>query len=94
MLTRNEALAAVTVPCGLMKAAFSLAICSAVDTRIPLSLDTEVARPEIRTRHVVGWKTHGKTLEINTWKCHTQTKQDIGPTSLGRVITWNVMIFS
>ncbi len=40
--TRKDALAAVTVPCGLTKAALSFAICSGVDTRMPLSLLTVV----------------------------------------------------
>ncbi len=35
-------MAAVTVPCGLTKAALSFAICSGVDTRMPLSLLTVV----------------------------------------------------
>lgn len=38
--TKNEALAAVIVPYGLTKAAFSLLICSGVEGRIPLSLVT------------------------------------------------------
>ncbi len=41
-LTRKEALAAVTVPCGLTKAGLSFAICSGVDTLMPLSLLTVV----------------------------------------------------
>lgn len=40
ILTKNEALAAVMVPWGFMNAGFSLASCSGVDTRIPLSFDT------------------------------------------------------
>lgn len=40
LLTRKEELAAVTVPWGLIKAAFSLAICSMELGRMPLSLDT------------------------------------------------------
>lgn len=46
--TKNEALAAVTVPCGLTKAGFSLAICCRVDTRIPLSAVTVSAFPKAR----------------------------------------------
>lgn len=37
-LTKNDALAAVTVPCGLMNAGFNLAMSASVDTRTPLSL--------------------------------------------------------
>ena len=37
---KKEALAAVTVPCGLMKAGFSFDIFSMVESLIPLSLDT------------------------------------------------------
>lgn len=44
-LTRKEELAAVIVPWGLMKAAFSLLICSMVDGLIPLSLTTVSATP-------------------------------------------------
>ena len=44
-LTRKDELAAVTVPCGLMKAGFSLAIASRLDTRIPLSFDTGLRLP-------------------------------------------------
>jgi hypothetical protein len=44
-VTRNEALAAVTVPCGLMKAGFSLAISLTLEGRIPLSTTTGSARP-------------------------------------------------
>ena len=44
-LTRKEEFAAVTVPCGLMKAALSLAICSGDDGRIPLSLEMMFAFP-------------------------------------------------
>lgn len=40
VFTRKEELAAVTVPWGLMKAGFSLAICSMEDGRMPLSLET------------------------------------------------------
>lgn len=36
---KNEALAAVTVPCGLMKAGFNLVIFSIVESLIPLSLE-------------------------------------------------------
>lgn len=39
-LTRKEELAAVTVPWGLINAAFSLPICSMEEIRIPLSFDT------------------------------------------------------
>jgi hypothetical protein len=42
----NDELAAVTVPYGLIKAGLSLAICSNVDTRIPLSRLTTSAAPE------------------------------------------------
>ena len=49
-LTRKEALAAVTVPCGLTKAGLSLAICLGVDTLMPLSLLTTVTPlPPART---------------------------------------------
>lgn len=44
VLTRKDELAAVTVPCGLIKAGFSLAICSMEDGRMPLSLET-ISRP-------------------------------------------------
>ena len=44
--TRKEALAAVTVPWGLTNAGFNLAICSGVETRIPLSAVTVTVRPE------------------------------------------------
>lgn len=42
---RNEALAAVIVPCGLTKAGLSLARASFDETRIPLSLFTVCATP-------------------------------------------------
>ncbi len=42
----NDELAAVTVPCGLIKAGFNLAICSKVDTRIPLSRLTTSSAPK------------------------------------------------
>lgn len=44
VLTRKDEFAAVTVPCGLMNAGFSLAICSMVEGRMPLSLET-ISRP-------------------------------------------------
>lgn len=44
--TRNDALAAVMVPCGLMKAGFSFAILSIGEGRTPLSLVTGLGRPE------------------------------------------------
>ena len=44
--TRKEALAAVTVPWGLINAGFNLAICSGVETRIPLSAVTVTVRPK------------------------------------------------
>lgn len=39
--TKKEALAAVTVPCGLMKAGFNFAIFSNDEALIPLSFDTK-----------------------------------------------------
>ena len=39
-LTKKDELAAVTVPCGLMNAAFNADILSMLDGRIPLSMDT------------------------------------------------------
>lgn len=48
--TKNEALAAVTVPCGLTKAGLSLAICCRVETRIPLSAVTVSAFPKARQK--------------------------------------------
>ena len=45
IFTKNEALAAVIVPCGLMKAGFNFCICSMVDTRTPLSTATGSASP-------------------------------------------------
>ena len=44
-LTKKEALAAVIVPWGLTNAGFSFAICSGVDTRMPLSALTAVPFP-------------------------------------------------
>jgi hypothetical protein len=44
-LTKKDALAAVTVPCGLMKAGFNLAIASKEDGRIPLSFATGSSTP-------------------------------------------------
>lgn len=44
--TKKEALAAVTVPWGLINAGFNLAICSGVETRIPLSAVTVTVRPK------------------------------------------------
>lgn len=44
VITKKEELAAVTVPWGLTKAGFSLAICSMEDGRMPLSLET-MSRP-------------------------------------------------
>ena len=49
-LTRNDALAAVMVPCGLTKAGFSLAICSGVDTLMPLSAFTASPFPTENTQ--------------------------------------------
>lgn len=46
--TRKEALAAVTVPWGLINAGFNLAICSGVETRIPLSAVTVSVRPKTK----------------------------------------------
>lgn len=43
---RKDAFAAVTVPCGLMKAGFNFAIFSMEEALIPLSLDTK--SPPIR----------------------------------------------
>lgn len=48
-LTKKEALAAVTVPWGLINAGFSLAICPGVETRIPLSAVTVSVRPKTKT---------------------------------------------
>lgn len=44
VFTKKEELAAVTVPWGLIKAGFSLLICSIEDGRIPLSWET-IVRP-------------------------------------------------
>lgn len=44
VLTKKDELAAVTVPCGLTKAGFSLAIFSMGDGRMPLSFET-ISRP-------------------------------------------------
>jgi len=44
--TRKEALAAVTVPWGLINAGFNFAICAGVETRIPLSAVTVTVRPK------------------------------------------------
>lgn len=48
--TKKEAFAAVTVPCGLTKAGFNLAICCRVEIRTPLSAVTVSVRPERRQR--------------------------------------------
>lgn len=45
IFTRNEAFAAVMVPCGFTKAGLSLLICSDVDGRIPLSTVTGLDLP-------------------------------------------------
>lgn len=52
----KDEFAAVTVPCGLIKAAFNLLICSSVDTRIPLSRETTSAAPrgELEVYLIIG----------------------------------------
>lgn len=49
---RKDEFAAVTVPCGLTKAGFSLLICSNVDTRTPLSRVTASAAPRGGDREI------------------------------------------
>jgi hypothetical protein len=51
ILTRKEAFAAVTVPCGLIKAGLSFCNCSGVETRTPLSRATIFATPGTRNSH-------------------------------------------
>ena len=61
-LTRKEALAAVTVPCGLIKAAFSLPMASMDEGRIPLSLSTGAATPAAKRKtHSTSWLQHIQT---------------------------------
>lgn len=48
--TRKDAFAAVTVPWGLTKAGFNLAICSGLETRIPLSAVTVCVRPKTKRK--------------------------------------------
>ena len=72
--TRNEALAAVTVPCGLTKAGLSLAICSGVDTLIPLSTLT------VDTFLPAGMQVGTVGLHNKNYCCthlHTRYKQEI-----------------
>ena len=58
-LTRKEALAAVTVPWGLIKAAFSLPMASMDEGRIPLSLSTGAATPAAKQKtHSTSWLQH------------------------------------
>lgn len=48
--TRKDAFAAVTVPWGFTKAGFNLAICSGLETRIPLSAVTVCVRPKTKRK--------------------------------------------
>mmetsp|Transcript_40840 Transcript_40840/g.96759 ORF Transcript_40840/g.96759 Transcript_40840/m.96759 type:complete len:224 (-) Transcript_40840:256-927(-) len=54
---RNDELAAVTVPCGLMNAALSFASCSGVDGRMPLSAVMKWSLLECLTRTISSSKS-------------------------------------
>jgi len=61
-LTKKEALAAVTVPWGLINAGFNLAICSGVETRIPLSAVTVTVRPKTNKEMTLSFSTPSQMM--------------------------------
>ena len=66
VLTRNEAFAAVIVPCGFTKAGLSLLICSGVEGRIPLSSVTGLDLPELAWTGTEGERGERDVYNYNT----------------------------